>query len=57
MSNKIDKLHGDQRMDALVHEGEPVVISKFKLIMIVLISLLTGACFGSALMLEYIPWR
>lgn len=57
MSNKIDNLHGDQRMDALVREGEPVVISKFKLIMIVLISLLTGACFGAALMLEYIPWR
>ena len=57
MSNKIDNLHGDQRMDALVREGEPVTMSKGKLVTIVVISLLTGACFGAALMLEYIPWQ
>ena len=57
MSNKIDNLHGDQRMDALVREGEPVVMSKTKLIVIVLVSLLTGALIGAATMLEFIPWR
>lgn len=56
MKTDINSLHGDERMDAIIREGEPVEMSKTKLLVIVLITLLTGMCFGAALMLEYVPW-
>ncbi|ASU03786.1 hypothetical protein JOAD_129 [Erwinia phage vB_EamM_Joad] len=56
MKTDINSLHGDQRMDQLVRNGEPVVISKTKLLVIALVAFLTGMCFGAAFMLEYIPW-
>lgn len=56
MKTDINKLHGDQRMDQLVRDGEPVEISKAKLLVIILAAFLSGMCFGGAFMLEYIPW-
>ncbi|EJI5696318.1 hypothetical protein NFI00_000021 [Salmonella enterica] len=56
MKTDINSLHGDERMDAIIREGEPVVMSKIKLLVIVLVAVLTGMCLGGALMLEYVPW-